>query len=437
MKRGGDDLRADLLVRLVWVDPDYGLDDDGPFFAWLPPEDRLWRHPSEVPPGTEEAPTPGTSRAHRWDPGIPSRTWAVALIAGMVGALAATAVGTVTGAFGRPTTVVKSVISTAPTVTATISGTFSSLDWTTVYDKISPSVVALSVVGANGMQQGAGLLYRSGSQGTEYVITDASLFASGASSYAGTISVTFLAGQEEAGQLIGEDPLSGLGVVAVSDGPLDFPVMGSVAGLKIANPVMAVGAFNSSGASVFNGSVSGEDDEVDLPEGADIDNLIAVNTSPMTTAPAAGGPLVDQYGRVVGITLNLDPTEAADQDLTFAAPINEAIRVADEIIAGQKVTHPWLGLSDTLDVTPSAAKPLGLDGGVTADVVAAGSPASAAGIRPNDIIYAFNGEAVNSTGALTALLSTCQPDRAVAISFMHDNRQETRTVVVTNEPDDP
>jgi hypothetical protein len=87
------------------VDPDDGVEDEGPYFAWLPPDDRLWRHPSEVPPGDPalagqpQGAAEGADGAEEPDTGSGggvalaappledhprvSRTWLIALVAGL------------------------------------------------------------------------------------------------------------------------------------------------------------------------------------------------------------------------------------------------------------------------------------------------------------------------------------------------------------------
>ena len=86
--------RRDAPVISGDVDPD-DLEDDGPVFAWLPPDDRLWRHPSELQTSPPRGPGRGSGLRE-----IEHRIWAVALLAGTVGALLASGVGVATGGGG-------------------------------------------------------------------------------------------------------------------------------------------------------------------------------------------------------------------------------------------------------------------------------------------------------------------------------------------------
>jgi putative serine protease PepD len=423
------------------VGSDFGLEDEGPFFAWLPPEDRLWRHPSEAAESQSSGTQTGSDRGsgsgsvtnwfHAATSG-PGRIWTVAVVAGVIGAMAASGVGLVTGAFDHPNTIVRSVLSTSPAVTLATAGG-PGVDWTDVDKAVAPSVVAINVSTAGGPETGSGLLLINGSNHA-YVVTDRSLI--GAATDAddlGPIQVTFISGKQARGRLVGQDPISGLAVIAVPNIQDTYPTLGSVADLSVANPVLAIGAESLQGGSVFAGSVTAENREVDVADGGNVENMIAVSGTPVP-APVAGGPLVDQFGRVVGLTVDLDPTDATDQNLTFAVPVDEVEHVALQLVAGGKVTHPWLGLYDSVDLSSGVAHQDGLLGGALAVGVTPNSPASHIGLGPTDIITSLNGQPVTSAGTLTALLNSCQPNDRATISFIRDGKTMHATVVVSNQP---
>lgn len=421
---GGDACRVPPVTTLSAVETDDGLDDDGPVRPLLPPDDRLWRHPSEV--GASGAPVSSTlTRDPR--PAVQGRVWAVAIVAGVVGAVAASSVGMLSGAFDQQTTVVKSV-SQSPALTLASTGSSApAVDWRTVDDAIAPSVVAIQVNGASGPATGSGTMMLKGDD-SSYVITDSSLVAGG-----GSISVSFLSGETVHGKLVASDPLSGLALVAVPNGHGMFPVFGTVADLQDASPVLAVGARTWPGGSVFAGSVSGSDREVDTSTGQSMQNMIAI-TSVQIPPSAAGGPLVDSDGRVVGVTVALDPTDPTDQQLTFAVPIDLARNISQEMVSDAVVQHPWLGITDAVDLSSAIATQLGVSGGAQIAGLWPGGPASHAGLSPNDIIIAFNGTPVTSTGALTTLLAATPPGKAVPISYIHNRTQRSGIVVISNQP---
>lgn len=425
-------------------EPTDGGDEEGPFYAWLPPEDRLWRHPSEA--ATSSRAYPPAVESPIWTrrrlggvlagrPGL-ARTCAVAVIAGMIGALTASGVGVASGWWYQHTTIVRSVLPSTPSVSlAEAAGP--STNWAAVEESVAASVVGVSVSSPSGPQQGSGLVVMVANGNTAYVMTDRSLFAADrAAGYSGSVSITFLSGESAKAKLIGDDPLSGLALLAVPNLAKEVPAAaGTVANLREADPVMAVGARTLSGGSLSAGSVSAEDRTVNLTDGTDLDSLIAV-TMPALTPQAAGGPLLDQYGRVVGLTVDLNPVDSADQAVTFAVPVDVVTRVASQLINRQRVSHPWLGVTDSEDVPAVMAHQLQLNGGVEAGLVAAGSPAARAGLQAHDIITSLDGRPMSSTGTLVAALATMNPGQVVPITFIHGGRTVQTSIRLANEPTD-
>jgi putative serine protease PepD len=411
--------------------PEFGHEDEGPFYAWLPPEDRLWRHPSE---SAARAAASASFRPRATKVGDVLRsTWVVAVLAGLVGALAATGVGVASGIWPQRTTVVRPSVESTSAVSLAYSGA-EPANWSAVTDAVAPSIVGVSVNGANGPQVGTGVVVLN-SNGLTYLVTDRSLLLSGeAAGYTPRITVTFLSGQAAAATLVGQDALSGLAVLVTASPASSVPAdLGSVSTLHVAAPVLAVGSRQMS--AVFAGSVSQEDLTVPLTDGTDLDGLLAV-TMPNLSSMAEGGPLLDQSGEVVGITVGLQPADSADQQFTFAVPGDEVARIATELINGKPLTHPWLGVTNTLDVPSTMAHQLGLSGGVQAVSVATGSPAARAGIQPYDIVTALNGKSLDSTGALVAMVNACPPSTVVPVTYVHDGRTVSAQIRVGEEPSD-
>jgi S1-C subfamily serine protease len=300
-----------------------------------------------------------------------------------------------------------------------------------VDDAIAPSVVEIQVTTASGPATGSGVVFEPGS-GETYIVTDSAL-VSGATA----IQVSFVAGQQYHGQVVGADPLSGLAIVAVAAPTWEasFPPLGTVATLRLANPVLALGARANAPASVFSGSIAAEDREVDLTGGSTMENVIAVSGSSPLPNTAAGGPLIDQQGEVVGITLSLNPTNSTDQSLLFAVPVDVAVHVAQQLLARTSVTHPWLGVTNADDVTSVDANQYGFSGGAEVGQVVPGSPAARAGLRPSDIITSINSRPVTSSGTLTQIvISLGQPGHPLTIRYLHKGKPVQATVEVVNQP---
>jgi S1-C subfamily serine protease len=415
-------------------------EDEGPFYAWLPPEDRLWRHPSEGHRGESSDLRVGGGNSRRWVTSRPRvavrSTWAVAVVAGLIGATTATGVGLVTGLWPHDTTVIKSQLSSTSAVSLAAAGS-QSTNWQAIDDSVAASVVTVSVEGGAGPEIGSGMVWLQPAQGAAYVITDRSLFARGlAAGYIGQTTVTFLSGASAAGRLVGADALSGLAVVRIEGEAASSAVpaaIGTMANLGDAGQILAVGS--RAAASISTGSVSAEDRSVELTDGTDLDGLLAV-TMPSLSTTAAGGPVLDQYGRVVGITLNLTPADSSDEPLTFAVPIDSVSRLATQIIDGARLTHPWLGITDAGDLPSVTARQLRLSGGVQAGAVSRSSPAGRAGMQSNDIIVSLNGQPVTATVQLMAQMSDCVPGDRVALTYVHSGRTVATVVQMGEEPED-
>ncbi|MBV9661298.1 MAG: serine protease [Acidimicrobiales bacterium] len=424
-----------------------GAEDEGPFFAWIPPEDRLWRHPSESAEARFEraeihaltragftGPSGGGARLVRAMAGSHGgRTWTVAVIAGLVGALTASGLGMATGWWNHQTTVVRAQLPATSAVSLAEAGP-SGVNWTAIEESVAPMVVSLTIQAPTGPQKGSGLLVSAPGNGKAFVVTDRALFQPAQSvAYIGAIQVSFLAGTVAKARLVGQDSLSGLAVIEVADAVKAVPLFGTVANLRDADAVLAVGARDLLSGYVFTGSVSGQDREANLADGTEVDDLIALNV-PSLSQSATGGPVLNRLGQVVGITVDPQTTDSSNQSLAFAVPIDEVSRVAAQLINGQAPTHAWLGVTDADDLPSMIAHQYSLTGGVQAGVVEKGSPAARIGMAPNDIITSIDSKPVTSTGALISILAGSDPGHVAQITYIHAGKTVNTTVVLGNEP---
>jgi S1-C subfamily serine protease len=441
------------------VDPDDGMEEEGPFSAWLPPDDRLWRHPSEIGGGRPA----GFDPTHDFDTrdldsarhlvaahdaartaahgegshgGVgtllrtgPVRTWTVAVVAGLVGALLASGVSLATGDFGAKTTVLNSPVRVAPTDTVALAvqspGAPPAPNWVSVNSVMAASVVA--VLASSGAA-GSGVLYATRG-GRTYVLTSDDLTT-------GTIEVTFNDGKQQSARLVDADPGSGLALLSVDGVQPTLPTFGSVSELRVAEPVLAVSG-NDQGDPV-DLSLSSVDDAATVSDTNTLVSMLAVTGS---TTTGEGAALVDGQGRVVGITTAMTATNPGQQGTSYAIPIDVAEHVAEQLFAGQTVTHPYLGIIQTQDLPSAYAHEFDIAGGAEVETVAPGSPANAAGLRSGDTITAVDGDPVTSAGGLVSRLCAYAPGRSVNLTYVQPSgRHTTVSMRVINQPsniDDP
>jgi len=221
----------------------------------------------------------------------------------------------------------------------------------------------------------------------------------------GRITVSFNSGQQHAALLVGRDVASDLAVVRVQ-GVLGLrPIaLGSAAGLRVGDPVLAIGAPFGLRSTVTSGIVSSLDRPVTMggAAGPGLSYLDALQTDAAINPGNSGGPLLDAAGEVVGVNTAIrsaDPADgdpyAADQQtgstgVGFAIPIDQAMRVATQLIDGVRVTHTALGVQLAL----------GYQGG---GQVLRTTPAAAA-LRPGDVVTQVDGTPVSSADDLIALV---------------------------------
>lgn len=444
------------------MDPDDGFEDEGPFSAWLPPDDRLWRHPSEIGGDTSrDAPHDlgdlarigsGNSDVTRdFDArlqathgtigtlvrGGPVRTWAIAVVAGVVGALLASGVSMATRDFGSrsPGAQTAASVSTPNTVATpdtvaltlpqTPAGMAPTPNWTSIASAIAASVVG--VVAPNG-SAGSGILFAIGNK-RSYILTTDDLASNDA-------QITFDDGEQTSAKLVRSDPASGLAIVSVPGLERAIPTFGSVSDVREAEPVLAV-AGGQPAVTDAPLSVTSVDVAATMSDDQTLVNMLAVTG----TAPTGeGGALVDAQGRVVGITTSMTATDPNEQGTSYAIPINMAVHVADQLLNNKRVTHPFLGVLQAQDLSSVTARAMGVGGGATVETVAPGSPAAKAGISAGDVITAMGSMRVTSAGALVSALCHFEPGNTVTLHYLHEGKPVSVTLRIREQPsniDDP
>jgi putative serine protease PepD len=119
--------------------------------------------------------------------------------------------------------------------------------------------------------------------------------------------------------------------------------------------------------------------------------------------------------------------------LGFAIPVDLAKRIADEIIDTGRVTHTYFGLA-TVPIPPAASAETGLPEGLYVQSVTPGGPAEAAGLRPDDVITAIEGNSATSNIQLQELTLTRKPGSAVSIEYSRNGRSTSVRVTLRAQP---
>ena len=263
-------------------------------------------------------------------------------------------------------------------------------------------------------------------QGSGFIISADGVVLTSSHVIAGArrVSVRMSDRREFRARVLGSDPVTDVAVLRIEAGNLPVLKAGQVDQLQVGDAVVALGAPFGLEQSVSHGIVSAK--------GRSLPGLSAVPHI-QTDAPVnpghSGGPLLDASASVVGMHARIYSSSGGYQGLSFAVPIDVALKVKDQILAHGRMPHGYLGVTiQNLDLTLANAfgleRPRGaLVGGVDAD-----SAAESAGLRAGDVVVSVNGESIGQAGDLISHLGMALPGDRVRLTLWRARR--TQEVVV-------
>jgi putative serine protease PepD len=276
-----------------------------------------------------------------------------------------------------------------------------------------PGVVYLSVVTPGSSGTGTGIVL----DGAGHILTNNHVVAP--SGKAGAVTVTFSTGQHHPAVLVGRDVDSDLAVIQVKGVSGLRPLaLGSAAHLEVGDPVVAIGAPFGLVGTVTSGILSAKDRPLtsgSAGSGAGLAHLDALQTDAPINPGNSGGPLLDAAGTVVGVNTVIrsaspdsqDPFGAQDETgsigLGFAIPVDQAMRIAEQLINSGRAARTSLGATLRLDSS----------GGAEVDSVRA---AAHTGLRPRDLVTAVDGTPVTSGDDLVSLIRGRAPGQTVVLT---------------------
>ena len=389
------------------------------------PDDRLWRHPSEmgshriVPVGAPGQPATGDPAGTARGRGGRHRPWGAFVAAGAVGALLAgggvVALGVGERVVERPVTE-RVELDEAAGLGLPRTGALEM-----VRQRVAPAVVSVG--------DGSGVVVRDDG----IVVTSAALVDG-----EGAPTVHLTDGQEVAADVVGTDATTGIAVLDL-EGDHTPSVLGGAADLHPGDPTFAVQAPSSGEAETTSG-VLGPSQRYLGPTGAALDGVeIAGDARPGTL----GGPVVDERGAVVGVV-----TAVEEGSAWYAAPVEVVDRVSTDLLTDGQVHHARLGIEGTEVAVgsggdePMVAGPEGsdttnatlppADGALVASVVA-DSPAEQGGLAAGDVIVAFNDQPVGRMADLTLFLRASSPGDRVDLTLIRPDGTVATLVFTLDE----
>jgi len=304
---------------------------------------------------------------------------------------------------------------------------------TTIADDVLPSVVTVLVSNGNTGGNGSGEVIRDGG----YVLTNDHVISPAGSS--GTIETLFSGGQTAPARIVGRAPRVDLAVLKV-DPPGGTPLIGigKSSGLRVGQPVVALGAPLGLSGTVTAGIVSALGRDVPVPADNGVTAILpgAVQTDASINPGNSGGALVDCAGDLIGVNTAIATVPTASGEggggsvgIGFAIPVDVAMVVADELIANGSYTPPSMGV-ETVPVSPSVAEQFGVPAGLYLRVVTPGGPAERAGLKQSDIVTAIDGRPMNSPESLFLATVGKKPGDQVRVQYARDGAAGTATVTL-------
>ncbi|HXD04717.1 MAG TPA: Do family serine endopeptidase, partial [Burkholderiaceae bacterium] len=243
------------------------------------------------------------------------------------------------------------------------------------------------------------------------------------------VYVTLTDKREFKARIIGADKRTDVAVVKIDAASLPSVRIGDVSRLRVGEWVMAIGSPFGLENTVTAGIVSAKARETG-------DYLPFIQTDVAINPGNSGGPLINMRGEVVGINSQIYSRSGGFMGISFAIPIDEATRVADQLRASGRVVRGRIGVQIG-EVTKDVAEALGLGkaNGALVRSVEAGGPAERAGVEPGDIITRFDGKAVERSTDLPRVVGSTKPGTKSTVQvFRRGNTRDLSVVVAELEP---
>jgi len=232
-------------------------------------------------------------------------------------------------------------------------------------------------------------------------------------------------------ELVGEDPQTDLSVLKIPEKDLPYLELGDSDALKVGQIVLAIGNPLGFGHSVTSGVISALGRSLRSYSGHLMENIIQTDAS--LNPGSSGGPLVDIYGKVIGV--NTAIIQGA-QGICFAIPINTAKWVAGLLIKEGRVRRSYLGIIGQSVIIPRKLRDmldLKQEGGVYIIRVAPSSPAQRGNLQNGDIIITAGNEVINNIDDLHRFLSHTPPNTKVIFKVIRDEKIRELEITLGSE----
>jgi S1-C subfamily serine protease len=382
------------------------------------------------------------------------RTAALVVVAALAGGGAAVGIGA--AATGSSVTTIREP---APVAAQSVSVTSGGISPAAIYRQDAPGVVVVTATTTTKQANpfdpfappqkrsvvaiGSGFVTDAGG----HVLTNAHVVLG-----ATDVRVGLAGGATYGAKVLGLDRSTDVAVLQVQGAPaavLHPLPLGTVRTVRVGDPVVAIGNPLDKVRTITAGIVSAKLRQIQsLRPGVQIYN--ALQTDAAINHGNSGGPLIDRYGRVIGITSQIltgsGNPNAGNIGIGFAIPIDTARSIASQIVAHGAAQHTYLGIEGTA-LDPSIAQALNLpaDHGVLVERLVPGSPADKAGLRGGttpatiggnsivlggDIITAIDGHPITAFSQLARAISSHSAGQSVTLDVLRAGKSITIRVTL-------
>jgi putative serine protease PepD len=358
----------------------------------------------------------------------------------LFGALAGAIVALIISSGGTTKTVTDDVVSSGSSSVPTALTKSTGTTINAVYQKDSPGVVDIDVTAVTKSSDSGlgGGFFQTPSQTTEDegagvvlnkqgdIITDEHVIA-GATS----VTVHFQNGLSASAKVLGSDASTDVGVIKVNVAASELhPIaFADSSDAQVGDPVVAIGSPFGLPETTTAGIVSAVGRSITAPNNYTIPG--AIQTDAAINPGNSGGPLLDADGDVLGLNDQIQTSSGSSAGVGFATPANTDLQVADTIIAGKTVKHPYVGVclidstNGGAEIAPSASSDC------STGPVVAGSPAAKAGLKPGDVITKIDSKQIANSDDFIAVISNYQPGNTVTLTVRAPKSSSSKQIQVT------
>jgi serine protease Do len=241
-----------------------------------------------------------------------------------------------------------------------------------------------------------------------------------------TIYVTLTDKREYKAKLLGLDKRTDVAVVKIDARDLPRLSLGDSSKVRVGEWVLAIGSPFGLENTVTAGIVSAKSRDTG-------DYLPFIQTDVAVNPGNSGGPLLNTAGQVIGINSQIFSRSGGYMGISFAIPIDEAMRVAEQLRTNGKMTRGRIGVA-LGEMTKEVAESLGLGKprGAYVRNVEPGGPAALGGIESGDVILSFNGRDIAKSTDLPRVVGETKPGTSASVQVWRKGSAKDLMVAVAD-----